>query len=60
MARSRKKAQTKSAKQVRFLFSEGSPLSSEQQSKLASEIRIGKVRVAGGKKKLGKKKKRRS
>ena len=39
----------KSPKQIRFLFSEGSPLSVAEKEKLKSEIRSGVVTVRGGK-----------
>jgi hypothetical protein len=48
-------AKSKSARQGRFLFSKGSPLTKKQKGKLASEIGSGKVRIKGGKKLLGKK-----
>lgn len=48
-------AKTKSARQGRFLFSKGSPLTKKQKSKLASEIDSGAVKIKGGKKLLGKK-----
>jgi hypothetical protein len=47
----------KSARQARFLFSKGSPLSKKQKEKMASEIRTGAVRIKGGKKALGRKSK---
>lgn len=51
MARRRRGGQkTKSARQVRFLFSSGSPLAGEQKQKLASEIRTGKVKIRGKRK----------
>ncbi|UCC74034.1 MAG: hypothetical protein JSV86_05605 [Gemmatimonadota bacterium] len=45
-------AKKKSAKQVRYLMSKVSPLSSKQKSKLKSELHSGKVKVT--KKKRGK------
>jgi len=42
-----KKVRAKSAKQVRLLFSAGSPLSEAQQQKLAGEIRSGTVKIKG-------------
>jgi hypothetical protein len=44
------KAKTKSKKQVGYLLSKGSPLSSTQQSKLKRELHSGKVKVSGKKK----------
>jgi len=38
-------AKRKSARQVRFLFSKGSPLSKGQKGKLVSELRSGKVKI---------------
>ena len=47
---------TKSKKQVGFLLSDKvSPLSAEQKAKLKGELHSGKVKVAGKKKKKGKK-----
>jgi len=37
----------KTAKQIRYLMSEGSPLTAEQKKKLRSELRSGEVRVRG-------------
>lgn len=48
----------KSAKQVRFLFSKGSPLKPGQKEKLAGELRSGVVKVKGGKSKIGKSKRK--
>ena len=45
---------TKSGKQVRYLFSKGSPLTQGQKDKMASEIRTGAVKVKGGKKAIAK------
>lgn len=42
----------KTKKQVRYLLSKGSPLTKEQQDKLASELHSGKVKI----KKNGKRK----
>lgn len=42
---------TKSAKQVRFLFSSGSPLAKKQKNTLAKEIRTGEVTVKKRRKK---------
>jgi len=44
------KAKTKSKKQVGYLLSKGSPLSSTQQNKLKRELHSGKVKVSGKKK----------
>ncbi len=43
---------SKSGRQVRFLFSKGSPLEPAQKTKLAGELRSGSVRVKGGKKQI--------
>lgn len=43
----------KTQKQVRFLFSGGSPLSPQQKKRLESELHTGKVKIT---KKSGKKK----
>lgn len=40
-------AKEKSGRQVRFLFSKGSPLDAAQKSNLASEIRSGEVKIKG-------------
>jgi hypothetical protein len=45
-------AKQKTQKQVRFLFSKGSPLTPEQKKKLEGELHSGTVKI----KKLGKKK----
>ncbi len=50
---------TKSGRQVRFLFSKGSPLEPGQQAKLADELRSGAVRVKGGKSQIAKQPRRR-
>jgi hypothetical protein len=39
------KQKTKTAKQVRYLFSSASPLTEGQKEKLAKEIRTGQVKV---------------
>jgi hypothetical protein len=44
------KTMTKSKKQVGYLLSKGSPLTSTQQKKLKSELHTGKVKVAKTKK----------
>ncbi len=44
----------KSGRQVRFLFSKGSPLDPGQKSKLAGELRSGAVKVKGGKRQISK------
>jgi len=49
-------AKRKSPKQVKFLFSSGSPLKSGQKKKLASELRSGQVKVKGGKRAIKKRK----
>lgn len=41
----------KSLKQLRFLESKGSPLSSKQKIKMEKEIRSGKLKITGKKKK---------
>jgi len=41
---------SKSKKQVRYLLSKGSPLSSTQQNKLKKELHSGTVKVKNGKK----------
>ncbi|NIN68891.1 MAG: hypothetical protein GTO63_30230 [Anaerolineae bacterium] len=46
-------AKKKSAKQVRFLFSEGSPLSESEKETLHGEISSGEVKVKGGKRAIG-------
>lgn len=43
-----KSPKQKSARQVRFLLSKGSPLSGKQQTKLKSELHSGKVTVKKG------------
>jgi hypothetical protein len=43
-------AKKKSLKQLRFLESKGSPLSEEQKHKMEKEIRTGKVKITGKKK----------
>ena len=45
---------SKSGRQVRFLFSPGSPLTGGQKEDLAGELRSGAVRVKGGKKQIAK------
>ena len=42
---------SKSPRQVRFLFSKGSPLSPEQKGKLESELHSGAVKIKGKRKK---------
>ena len=42
---------TKSKRQVRFLFSSGSPLTGGQKDKLESELHSGAVKIKDGKKK---------
>ena len=44
----------KSGRQVRFLFSKGSPLEPGQKAKLADELRSGDVTVKGGKSQIAK------
>lgn len=46
-----KGAKTKSRRQVGYLLSSGSPLSSKQKSKLKGELHSGAVKVKRGKKK---------
>lgn len=46
-------AKRKSARQVRFLFSSGSPLTDAQRDNLASEISSGAVRVSGKRQRPG-------
>jgi hypothetical protein len=46
----RKGAKVKSKKQVGFLLSKGSPLTSTQKDKLKGELKSGKVKVGRGKK----------
>lgn len=38
-------AETKSRRQINFLFSDSSPLTKEQRDRLRREIRTGKVKV---------------
>ena len=47
-------AKPKSGRQVRFLFSAGSPLTPTQKTNLAGELRSGTVRVKGGKQQIAK------
>lgn len=42
-------AKTKSKRQVAYLLSKGSPLSSGQKAKLKGELHSGQVKVRGGK-----------
>ena len=42
---------TKTKRQVRFLFSSGSPLTGGQKDKLERELHSGAVKIEGGKKK---------
>ena len=44
-------AKSKSSKQVRFLFSKGSPLTAEQKKKLEGELHIGAVKIKKSSKK---------
>ena len=44
---------TKSAKQMRFLMSKNTPLNPGELSKLKSEVRSGKVKIKGKKKRKG-------
>ncbi len=55
MARKKVSRKLKSARQIRFLFSAGSPLSAAEQQKLRGEIRRGTIKVKGGKSEIGKK-----
>jgi hypothetical protein len=41
---------TKTKKQVAYLLSKGSPLSSQQQNKLKGELHSGKVKISNKKK----------
>lgn len=41
----------KSLKQLRFLESKGSPLSNKQKTKMEKEIKSGKLKITGKKKK---------
>ena len=50
---------SKSGRQVRFLFSGGSPLTPGQKDTLAGELRTGAVSVQGGKKQIAKQPRRR-
>ncbi len=52
-------AGSKSGRQVRFLFSKGSPLTPGQKDTLAGELRTGDVRVKGGKSQIAKQPRRR-
>jgi hypothetical protein len=49
---------TKSKRQVGYLLSKGSPLSKSQKGKLKQELHSGAVRVAAGRKKKKKVKKK--
>jgi hypothetical protein len=52
-----KASKTKSKRQVGYLLSKGSPLTSAQKSKLKNELHTGAVKVAGGAKSPSTKKK---